>query len=137
MSNLEIFNRFPTRRDCITHLEKVMWNGKPKCPYCKSLTNTKEKNINRYHCNKCNTGFSVTVGTIFHKTKLDLRKWVIAISLVLNSKKGITSRQLAKDIEVTKDTAWLVLAKIRDAMKKSRGLLEKIVETDEFHKGRS
>jgi transposase-like protein len=70
----------------------------------------------RHHCNTCNTTFSVTVGTIFHKTKMDLQKWFFAISLILNAKKDISARQLARDIDVNKDTAWFVEMRVRRAM---------------------
>jgi transposase-like protein len=81
------------------------------------------------------TSFSVTVGTIFHKTKLDLQRWFVAISLVLNAKKGISSRQLARDIDVTKDTAWFMQMRIRKAMTEYGKLLEGIIEADETYVG--
>lgn len=133
MNIIQVYKRFPTQEDCITHLEKVRWGGKPKCPYCKSVRVS--KNEHRYHCNACNTSFSVTVGTIFHKTKLDLQKWFLAISLVLNAKKGISARQLARDIEVNKNTAWRILMQIRKAMHEYGDLLEGIIEADETYIG--
>jgi transposase-like protein len=90
---------------------------------------------NRYHCNNCNTSYSVMVGTIFENTKLDFQKWFLAISLVLNSKKGISSRQLAKNIEVTKDTAWYMLKRIRKSMFEFGGFLQGIVVADETYFG--
>ena len=30
---VEIYRKFPARDDCIAHLEKVRWHGKPLCPY--------------------------------------------------------------------------------------------------------
>ena len=89
----------------------------------------------RHHCNACNTSFGVTVHTIFHKTKLDLQKWFLAISLVLNAKKGVSARQLARDIEVNKNTAWFVLMRIRKAMREDGDLLEGIVEAYETYVG--
>ena len=73
--------------------------------------------------------------TIFHKTKLDLQKWFLAISLILNAKKGISSRQLARDLEVNKDTAWYMGMRIRRAMIEQSGLLQGIVEIDETYIG--
>jgi len=89
----------------------------------------------RHHCNTCNTTFSVTVGTIFHKTKMDLQKWFVAISLILNAKKGISARQLARDIEVNKDTAWYVEMRVRRAMNEQGEFLTGIVEMDETYIG--
>jgi len=89
----------------------------------------------RYHCNNCNTSYSVTVDTIFHNTKLPLQKWFLAISIILNAKKGVASRQLARDIEVTKDTAWRIQMQIRKAMGQYKELLQGIVEMDETYVG--
>jgi len=135
MNLIQIYKKFPTQDDCIKHLELVRWNNVPKCPYCKAENQTPRKATHRYHCNSCNTDYSVTVGTIFHKTKCDLQKWFLAITLVLNAKKGISSRQLSRDIEVTKDTAWYMLMRIRKAFKEYGELLEGIIEVDETYVG--
>ena len=135
MNIIEIFEKYPTQKDCLDHLERVRWNGVPECPYCYSTSTTPMKKENRYHCNNCNTSFSVTVGTIFHNTKLPLQKWFLAISIILNAKKGISARQLGRDLKVTKDTAWRIAMQIRKAMRDSGELLEGIVEADETYVG--
>lgn len=137
MNIIEVYKRFPTQDDCLSYLEQVKWNGKPHCPYCGSFSNTPMKNERRYHCNTCNISFSVTVRTIFHKTKVDLQKWFLAISLILNAKKGIGSRQIARDISVNRNTAWYMGMRIRRAMyeQQSRELLQGIVEMDETYIG--
>lgn len=131
MNIIQIYKQFPTDADCMRHLEMVRWNGVPTCPYCKSVKVTSYKDELRHHCNTCKTTFSVTVGTIFHNTKLDLQKWFLALSLVLNAKKGISARQLHRDVEVNKDTAWRMLMQIRKAMLQDAKLLTGIVEVDE------
>jgi len=68
---------------------------------------------------------------MFHHTHLDLQKWFLAVSLILNAKKGISSRQLARDLEVNKNTAWSMGMRIRRAMMEQQGLLKGIVEIDE------
>lgn len=135
MNIIEVYRQFPTQKACIDYLEKVRWNNKPVCPYCKSTNQTPMPKENRYHCNNCNTSYSVMVGTIFENTKLDFQKWFLAVSLVLNAKKGISARQLARDIEVTKDTAWYMLMRIRKAMVEYGDLLQGIVEADETYIG--
>jgi transposase-like protein len=76
------------------------------------------------------------MGTIFHDSRLPLQKWFLAISLILNAKKGISSRQLARDIEVHVETAWSMGHRIRKAMQQDEGLLLKgIVEMDETYVG--
>ena len=135
MNIIQVYKQFPTHQDCIKHLEKVRWNNKPVCPYCNSEKQTPLPKESRYHCNNCNTSFSVTVGTIFHKTKMDLQKWFVAISLVLNAKKGYSARQLGRDIEITKDSAWYLLMRLRKAFIDDTGLLEGLVEADETYIG--
>ncbi len=133
MNIVQIYKKFPTEEDCISHIEAVRWNGKPICPYCAS--DRVSANQHRHHCNNCNTSFSVTVNTIFHHTHLPLQKWFVAISLVLNAKKGIAARQLARDLEVNKNTAWYMGMRIRNAMFEQGELLRGIVEMDETYIG--
>lgn len=135
MNIIQVYKQFPTQEDCIKHLEDVRWDNEPVCPYCGSKRHSVIKNSFRYKCNSCNVSYSVTVGTIFHKTKLDLQKWFVAVSLVLNAKKGYSARQLGRDIEVTKDTAWYMLMRIRKAFISDADLLEGIVEADETYIG--
>ena len=112
----QVYRTFPDQHACINYLEKVRWGNEPKCPYCKSTYHSPMPKERRYHCNTCNTSFSVLVGTIFENTRLDFQKWFLAIYLVINAKKGLSARQLAGEIMVTKDTAWLMQLKIRKAM---------------------
>ena len=137
MDIIQIYELFPTQDDCINHLEYVRWKDKPRCPYCKSINSTPLPTEKRYHCNTCNTSFSVTVRTIFHQTHLPLQKWFLAITIILNAKKGIAARQLGRDLHVNKDTAWRMAMKIRDAMveREHRELLTGLVEMDETYIG--
>lgn len=135
MNIIQIFQRFPTQESCIAHLESARWNGTPVCPYCASQHT--HRNDGRHYCYTCKTSFSVTVGTIFHHTHLPLQKWFLAISLILNAKKGISALQLSRDIEVNKNTAWRIAMQIRKAMTQSaqRNLLTGVVEMDETYIG--
>ncbi len=137
MNIVEVFERYATQDDCLDYIERVRWSGEPVCPYCGSVQTTRMKQERRHHCNPCNTSFSVTVRTIFHKTRLPLQKWFLALTLILNAKKGIAARQLARDLKVNKDTAWRISMKIREAMRESqqRQLLTGIVEMDEVYIG--
>ncbi|MBZ5520835.1 MAG: IS1595 family transposase [Acidobacteriia bacterium] len=135
MNIISIYKKFPTETDCIAHIENVRWRGIPTCPYCKATRTTPIKSEQRHHCNSCNTTFSVTVDTIFHHTHLPLQKWFLAISLVLNAKKGLSARQLARDLEVNKNTGWYMGMRIRNAMFEQGELLKGIVEMDETYIG--
>ena len=137
MNIVKIYEQFPANDDCIAHIEKVRWGDTPKCPYCKSSNSTPMPKEKRYHCNNCSTSYKVTVGTIFHHTHLPLQKWFLAIALILNAKKGIAVRQLGRDLNVNKDTAWRMEMKIRQAMTQyeQRKLLTGIVDADETYIG--
>lgn len=135
MNIAAIYKKFPTEADCVAHIERVRWHGKPVCPYCHSDRTTAMPKESRHHCNSCNTTFSVTVDTIFHHTHLPLQKWFLAISLVLNAKKGLSARQLARDLEVNKNTAWYMGMRIRNAMFEHGTLLRGVVEMDECYIG--
>jgi transposase-like protein len=41
----------------------------------------------RWKCQRCKRSFSVTVGTVFHKTHVDLQRWFLLISLMLSAKR--------------------------------------------------
>ena len=103
---------FSTNQKCKDYLAMMRWNGEPECPYCHSKI-VYHKCDGRYACVSCGNTFSVLVGTIFQNTKLSLLIWFKAIYLVVNSKSGISSCQLAGFIGVTQKTAWFMLQKIR------------------------
>lgn len=129
----QIYKIFPKQSDCLKFIEQVRWQGSPVCPYCRSTSVTPAPKEKRYHCNACNTSFSVTVGIIFHKTKVDLQKWFLALLIILKSKNGISSRQLARDIEVNHNTGWLMSKRILNAIEEQGRLLRNIVEAVEIY----
>lgn len=135
MDIIQIFEQFPDQQSCIDHLEKARWNGKPTCPYCGSTRTA--PNQHRHRCYDCKTSFSVTVGTIFHHTRLPLQKWFLAIMLILNAKKSLSALQLSRDLHVNKNTAWRISMQIRKAMTQTaqRDMLFGIVEMDETYVG--
>ncbi|MFN6516322.1 MAG: transposase [Nostoc sp. CreGUA01] len=117
--------------ECLALLEQIRWNGKPKCPYCESTNSRKLKNEHRYQCNECFTSYSVTVGTVFHKTHVELHKWFLAIHLVLSSSGGVSVRQLAKEIGVNKNTACYMIERIRKAMTEELELLQRLKNSND------
>jgi transposase-like protein len=137
MNIVRIYELFPTEADCLAHLEVVRWHGTPVCPYCRATSSTSLPKESRHHCNACKTTFSVTVRTIFHHTHLPLQKWFLAISLILNAKKGLSSLQLSRDLQVNKNTAWRIGMQVRKAMGEGeqRELLTGVVEVDETYIG--
>lgn len=137
MDLLSIIERFPDNASCYAHLEKIRWGDSVKCAYCNSEKPSKIKGTNRYHCNKCHRSFSVLVGTLFESTKLPLVKWFMAIALMTNAKKGLSSYQLARDIKVNRKTAWYLQMRIRKAMDEGddSDMMNGIIEVDETYIG--
>ncbi|MCG8621983.1 MAG: IS1595 family transposase, partial [Proteobacteria bacterium] len=138
MNLIEVVERFPDQESCIDHLERVRWQGKPICPHCssKSIKPKKEDGegrIGRWHCHDCNASFKVTCGTVFHGTKIPLQKWFLAIALVTNAKKSLSSCQLSRDLDLNQKTAWYILTRIRAEMahKTNSIILQGIIEADE------
>lgn len=142
MNLIEVIERFPDQESCIEHLEHVKWQGKPVCPHCESKhikrkKETGEGRVGRWHCKNCKASFKVTHGTVFHGTKIPLQKWFLALSLILNAKKGISSYQLQRDLDLNQKTAWYILMRIRAEManKVNSILLQGIIEADETYIG--
>lgn len=116
-----IFTDADTARE---HLEKVRWPDGPICPHCGVVDEAtamqgKSHRKGLHKCNACRKPFSVTVGTVFERSKVPLNKWLLATHLITSSKKGISAHQLHRSLGVTYKTAWFMAHRIREAMKPS------------------
>jgi transposase-like protein len=101
-----------SHEDCLVYLERIRWNGTPTCPYCESVKASAYKKERRYRCNSCFTSYSVTVGTLFHQTHVDLRKWFDAIALLRRLHGNISVRKLAQEIGVSRAAASSIVDRI-------------------------
>jgi transposase-like protein len=125
-----------TEQDCVEMLEKARWGDKITCPHCKHDGKIYRTKSGRLKCSKCRKLFSVKSGTIFHDSKLALKTWFYAIYLIASRKKPTSSHQLAKDLEITQKSAWLMLHKIRLLMETgSFEMLSGTIEVDETYIG--
>ncbi|ANT51201.1 IS1595 family transposase [Mesorhizobium amorphae] len=131
------------------HLEAQRWPHGPNCPHCGNARPDRitkmEGKAHRpglYNCMECREQFTVTVGTVFERSKIALNKWLLATFLMASSKKGMSAHQLHRMLGVTYKTAWFMAHRIREAMKedvKSSGPIGgegKIVEADETYIGK-
>lgn len=153
--------KFGTDEQCLQYIEKMRWpDGVVRCPTCgdknvekydrpipnrkkrRSETRDKKKANHRlwfYICKNadCRQQFSPTAGTIFHDTHLPLIVWFQAITLMLNAKKGISAKQLQRDLGIGGyKTAWYLNHRLREVM--GEGDIPKlggIVEIDETYVG--
>ena len=141
MNLIEVMERFPDQESCIAHLEHIRWGGKPVCPHCecKKVVRKNEEGISRvgrYHCKGCGASFKVTCGTVFHGTKIPLQKWFMAVALIMNAKKSLSSYQLSRDLDLKQKAAWYLITRIRaEIAKKGGALLQGIIEADETYIG--
>jgi transposase-like protein len=114
-SLFDLMEAFPDEQTCIDHLRSIRWRDGEFCPHCGSNRIYHFSDRKTFKCGDCRERFSIKVGTIFHDTKLPLRKWFMAMWMITNHPKGIASTTLAKDLKVTQKTAWHVLHRIRHA----------------------
>ena len=106
-------------------VEKVIWPQGPVCHHCgcmgriSAIPPNPEKRV-RFglkRCGDCKKQFTVRMGTIFEESKLPLHIWLQAMHLMCSSKKGVSSHQLHRTLEITYKTAWFLSHRIREAMR--------------------
>ena len=125
------------------YLEKVRWPEGPVCPHCGSKEATKLQGKSTrpgvYKCKskECRKQFTVTVGTIFERSHIPLRDWIIAFHLMCASKKGISAHQLHRQTGITYKSAWFMCHRIREAMRMEPEAqsMQGVVEADETYVG--
>jgi transposase-like protein len=141
------------------HLEAERWPDGPVCPHCgatdEHVTAIKGaramgsqsnpegvESKGLYQCNACRQQFTVTVKTIFERSKVPLNKWLLATYLMSTSKKGVSAHQIHRQLDVTYKTAWFMMHRIREAMGEDNstsgplGGDGKTIEADETYIGK-
>lgn len=115
------------------HVESILWPDGPVCPHCGVVdsayklegvrTKASKKNPEGkerhglWKCRECRKQFTVRKGTIFEESHIEMFKWLQAIHLMVSSKKGISSHQLHRVLEITHKSAWFMSHRIREAMR--------------------
>jgi transposase-like protein len=129
--------RFQTEEQCRKFLFKLRWPDGFVCPKCGDNTHYEIKTRHLHLCAHCGYQASVMANTIFHRSHTPLTKWFYAIFMMAADKRGISAAKLARDIEVSAPTAWLMLHKIRKAMadRDAAYMLSQIVEIDDSYFG--
>jgi transposase-like protein len=162
MNLIDVSKKFATPEACVNFLEAMRWPNGVECLKCgnKKVTRyTKQEGTRQrvnpktmqyetkkvparilYVCRDCKYQFSVTEGTIFNDTHLDLEKWFFAVALMVNAKKGVSALQMKRDLKVAYKTAWFLNHRIRKAMGLADGAdnqepLAGTVEVDETYVG--
>ncbi len=136
MDMMKLIERFPDEASCRVALEKLRWPEGVRCLRCNSDNIRNHYTRDVYDCGSCRYQFSVITGTIFHDTHLPLRKWLVAMYLMCESKKGISALQMKRTLNVAYKTAWYLCHRIRAAMNEANPTpLKGIVEVDETYVG--
>ena len=133
----EFQDAFPTEGACWRHLRQVRWPRGFRCPRCGHGRSYFLERRRLEQCAACRYQASVTAGTIFHRTRLPLRMWFVAIFFVARHKQGISALQLQRDTGIgSYETAWALLHKVRSALfPDSARRLTGLVEADESYVG--
>jgi transposase-like protein len=126
-------------------LEGVIWPNGPVCPHCGcsgriTVVGGKTARMGLKRCLDCKKQFTVTVGTVFERTRVALNLWLQAAHLLCSSKKGMSSHQIHRILGVTYKTAWFMTHRLREAMRDGHfpaklGGNGAVVEADETYVG--
>ncbi len=129
---------FHDEAEAFKQLEATLWPQGPVCPRCGGMdriTTVKGGRMGLRRCGPCKRQFTVTVGTVFESSHVKLHMWLQAVYLVCSIKKGISSRQLMRVLDVQYKTAWFMTHRIREAMVSGKlppmGGEGQVVEVDE------
>ena len=138
----QLRKRFSNEEASRWFFESVLWKQGRRCPHCYHLKSYrlsgKSARDGLYECSQCKRQFTVTTKTPMHSTKLPLWKWLLAMYLILNSSKGISSVYLGKLVGISQKSAWKIGHAIREMMAPGSELvpaLRGIVELDEKYIG--
>lgn len=134
---IQFYQKFGTEEQCQDFIFKSRWANGVTCPKCGEIgVKTYKLASGRYKCASCRSTFTVRTRSVFEDSPVSLQKWLLAIYLCGSYKKGISSIQLGKFIDVTQKTAWFMLQRIRCVYENdSFELLDGEVEMDEAYIG--
>lgn len=149
----KLANQIATEADAYSLLERLRWDDHPVCPHCGVIdghyfltpgngssraTRTGSASQRRvWKCCSCRKQFSVLTGTVFHGTKVPLRTWLFVIFDMCSDKNGISAWEVERKYSVTAKTAWFMLHRLREAMRRDplAGLLSGALQADETFVG--
>ena len=103
------------------YLQNLRWSNGVVCPHCGVIgghyeLKGKSTRPGVYKCSTCSSQFTVTVGTVFERSKIKLNIWLQAVHVMSASKKGISAKQIERMLGVSYKTAWFMCHRIREAM---------------------
>lgn len=135
ISLMRLFKLYPDSEAARQHFESRLWPKGAVCPACSGQDRITKRKGEYYRCNGCKLDFTVRTGTILERSHVPLHKWLYAMYLLMTTRKGISSLQLSKEIDITQKSAWFVLQRIRQACGGDLEKLRGVVEIDETYIG--
>ena len=131
----EFLDWFHSEDPCRLFLERMRWPQGFECPRCAEASEAYRSTRGRITCPRCKYQGSVTAGTVFDKTRTELRTWFAAIWYLTNQKHGVSALGLQRVLGLgSYETAWTMLHRLRRAMvRRGRDLLNGVVEVDETY----
>lgn len=137
ISILELSEMIPDEATAEKWFEVALWGDDRPCPHCGSLNTRACKNRKPmpYRCRDCREHFSVRTGTVMHRSRIPLKKWVWAIYLWSTSLKGISSMKLHRDLKISQPAAWFMIHRLRECFADLQVEFEGPVEVDETWMG--
>jgi transposase-like protein len=140
MTFQEFMATFPDEASCSQFLKDRRWPNGVRCPRCGNEKVYTLKQPFKWQCQSPTCGkngyrFSVLVGTVFENTNVPLVTWFKVLYTMLQSKKGVSSRQIRRMFfgeHSSLHTAWYVGHRLRAGMRDDDfKQLMGIVEVDE------
>ena len=116
LSDVEFDRLYGTEETCREALFSWRWPEGFECPACGGFAHCELEKRALWQCNACRTQTSLTAGTLFAATKLDLTVWFRAMFHMTQTKQGISALELSRRIDVTYNTAWAMHHKLKQAM---------------------
>jgi len=132
------FNRlYGSEEQCHDALVEMRWPNGFVCPKCAGRSYSYCRPRRQFQCTRCKKQTSARAGTIFHKSRTPLSKWFLAMHLMTSAKNDIASLELARQLGVKWDTAWLIKQKLMEAMRERNSMyrLAGDVQIDDAYQG--
>lgn len=120
MSLFEFQDKFADKNSCLSYLADLKWAVGYVCLKCGHNHYCSGVSPYSRQCTRCRYVESPTANTLFHKIKFDIVKAFWIVYFVSTNKKGITSTELSRKLNLRQKTCWSFKRKVMKAMKSSR-----------------